>query len=104
MGNVATVTYSTLLDVRQLVHYNTPGTDSNGVSGYYVCTIMTTIQTQGSDGSVRDTQTISNVGNIQSTPFTPQQIYTTVNSASAGSALAAQLQQAYLKATATTVS
>lgn len=104
MANSATVTYSTLLDVQQVIRYNARGTDGNGNAGYYVCAIVTNIKTQGSDGSVRDTQTISNVGSIQSTPFTPQQIYTTVNSATAGGALAAQLQTAYNKATATTVS
>lgn len=104
MANSATITYSTLLDVQQIIRYNTPGTDANGNNGYYVCAIVTNIKTQGSDGSVRDTQTISNVGSVQTTAFTPQQIYTTVNGSGAGPLLAAQLQTAYNEAVATAVS
>jgi hypothetical protein len=100
----ATISYNTLLDVQQVIRYNIPTTDSNGNAAYYVCAIFTNIKTQGSDGSVRDTQTISPVGTVQDTAFTPQQIYTTVNSASAGGILAAQLRAAYNEAVATVVS
>lgn len=99
-----TITYSTLLDANQVVHYNWSGTDSQGNPGYCVCAIFTNIKTLGSDGSVRDTQLISPVGTAQASVFTPSQIYDTVNSASAGPLLATQLQTAYNEAVATVVS
>jgi hypothetical protein len=101
------ITYSTILDCQQRIAYGAGGyqtTDGNGNTVYYPCALYTDIKTQGSDGSVRDTQIVNPKGNPQSTPFTPQQIYTIINSSNAGPILAADLKTAFNDATATVVS
>ena len=99
-----TITYDTILDCNQVIRYNYPGTDANGNNGYYFAAIVTNMKTQGSDGTVRDTQTINPVGGFQTTEFTPQQIYTTVNGSTPGPLLATDLKSAYLEGINTTVS
>lgn len=105
MATSQTVTYANLLDIDQRIKFNYfYTTPDNTSSGYYVCAIFTNCKTQGDDGSIRDTQLVDYVGTMQPTAFTPTQIYDTVNTASAGPLLAAQLKQAYADGTATTVS
>lgn len=102
-----TITYNVLLDVNQLIKYNYPGTVGSGQTatpGFYICAIVTNMRSQGSDGSVRDTQQITPIGSPQATAFTPQQIYTTVNASTAGQLLAKELQEVYNNAIATSVS
>src|ERR1035437_8354429 len=89
-----TITYSVLSDVNQHISYNYPGmtTDTITVSGSHICAIVTNMRTIGSDNSVRDTQVITPIGSVQTTAFTPQQIYTTVNASTAGALLATELK------------
>lgn len=98
------ITYDTLLDVNQHIRYNYPGSDANGNAGYYFAAIVTNIKAQASaTGDVRDIQTITPVGGFQTTLFTPQQIYTTVNGSTPGPLLATELKNAYNEAVATVV-
>lgn len=99
------ITYDTLLDVNQHIRYNWPDSDANGKAGYHFAAIVTNIKSQASaTGDVRDIQTITPVGGFQATPFTPQQIYTTVNGSTPGPLLATELKTAYSDAVATVVS
>jgi hypothetical protein len=98
------ITYATILDCRQHLQYNVPTTDGNGNPAYQFVVITTDIKTQGSDGSVRDIQTRTNYGGVQATPYTPQQIYTIMNTTTAaGTDLAAELKANYLMAIGTAV-
>lgn len=102
------INYNSLLDVSQTIRYNWPasnGVDANGnaIQGFQFAAIFTDIKTQGSDGTVRDTQTITPVGGFQVTAFTPQQIFTIVNGSTAGQLLATELKNDYTKAVGTTV-
>ncbi len=98
-----TVIYTNLVDVQQVLRYNEPARDTSGNPGFYLVAVITNMKTQGSDGSLRDVQTITNYGAFNTTAYTPQQIYTTINAAQAGHDLALELKNAFNQATATIV-
>jgi hypothetical protein len=102
------ITYSNISSIQQRLDYGAANgyqtTDSNGNTIYYPVCVYTDVKTIGSDGSVRDTQLVTPAGTSQASPFTPQAIYTIVNSAAAGPLLAAQLKAAFDDAIATVVS
>jgi hypothetical protein len=105
MAAGATVIFDTLADVSQTIRYNWPGSDSNGNAGYHFAAIVTNIKaTASATGDVRDVQTTTPVGGFQATPFTPQNVYSTVNGSTPGPLLATELKNCYLEAVATAVS